>query len=103
MKYSSSVYIKQFKLFRNDLNILMEGWPSGPSFNVAKRHTEAIVPLIASQIGELQTAPHSLQLTGTMKLRSELKELCILMSDDERKKFMEYDAMLDTLINYGTE
>lgn len=102
MKVPASTYIHQLRSLQQDLSIIMGAWPVDPSFDAAKKHAETIATLIAGQIQELQNAPIHLNAADPMKLRSELKKLCSLMTKaDEREKFAEYVAMLDSLICDG--
>ncbi|NJA05167.1 hypothetical protein HC024_05395 [Methylococcaceae bacterium WWC4] len=99
---ASIIYVNQLNLLREDLYSLMGAWPSGPSFDVANQHAEAIAPLIAGQIQELQDKVR-LNSADPMKLRSELEKLCDLMTGEEKSRFAEYVAMLDSLISDGAE
>jgi len=99
MKVAASTYINQLKFFRLDLPILMGAWPSGSSFDVAKRHAEAIAPLIEGQIQELQNVVR-LNTADPMRLRNELEKLCSLMTGvEDKNRFAKYVAMLDSLIS----
>lgn len=117
MTVPARTYISQLNVFKNDLNILMKDWPPGSIFNAAKSHAEAIAPLIADVTQQLEKAVAQnanqaqllqkvvLPITSDAKissLRAELEKLRNLMvKGDEKKKFAEYDAMLDSLINDG--
>jgi len=102
MKIPTSTYITQLSLLREDLNAIMGDWPSEPIFDAVKKHAETIAPLIAGQIQELQNSATHLNVADPMKLRSELEKMCGLMTGaDEKNKFAEYVAMLDSLISEG--
>ena len=98
MKPTTSVYINQLNFLQLDLSNVMQTWPAGPSFDIAKQHANAIAPLIA---GQVQTLQNSIRLNpcDPLALRSEVENLTNLMTNlDEKRKFNEYVAMLDSLI-----
>lgn len=101
MKIPVSAYLKQLKLLKNDLNTLMDNWPSGPRFNIVKKHAEAIAPLIAVQIQQLKNA-ESVDTADPVKLCCELIRLRgQMLGNEEIRKFTEYIDMLDSLIKEG--
>jgi hypothetical protein len=99
MPIHTSSYINQLNLLLNDINSVMKTWPVGPSFDIAKQHADTIAPLIAGQIQALQNCIR-LNPCDPMALHSEVEKLANLMTHaDEKKKFAEYTAMLDSLIS----
>ena len=100
MKTPSKIYITQLNLLRENLSILMRDWPSGLSFDTAKTHAVAMLPLIAGQIEALQKAPTRLNPFNPIMLRSELEKLHSIIPDiNDKAHFSEYIATLDSLIN----
>jgi hypothetical protein len=74
MKPTTSVYINQLNFLQLDLSNVMQTWPAGPSFDIAKQHANAIAPLIA---GQVQTLQNSIRLNpcDPLALRSEVENL----------------------------
>lgn len=100
MKIPAQTYINQLNLLREDLSILMSDWLSDASFDVAKNHAEAMLPLIASQIEALQESTTKLNPVNPIMLRSELEKLhSMIPNKNDKPHFSEYIAMLDSLIN----
>ena len=100
MKIPAKTYINQLKLLREDLSLLMKDWPSGSSFDAAKIHAEAMLPLIAGQIEALQESPTKLNPVNPIMLRSELEKLhSMIPNENDKPNFSDYIAMLDSLIN----
>lgn len=104
MKTPASAYIAQLRSLQQDLSTVMKGWPAGSSFDTAKRYAENIAKLTAGQIQVLQRAPIQLNPSNPVQLRSEIEALRNLMTDaGEKKRFLDYIAMLDSLINDGAK
>lgn len=101
MPYPAKTYISQLRSLQADLSILMEQWHSGTSFNKAKSDAEAAAPLIAGELAFLQNSSVELNPKDTVALRALIEQLHELMSDKDKSKFLEYIAMLDSLINEG--
>ena len=100
MKIPKTTFIKQFCLLQQDLSTVMQSWPSGASFDMAKNHAETVATLVAGQIGLLQEMPIQLNRANPIELQNELEKLKNLMLNiDEKQKFSEYIAMIDSLIN----
>ena len=99
MPCPASTYIQQLRALQADLGIVMTAWSSDASFEKAKVIAEAAAPLIAGEIGRLQNAQIKLNPSAPMTLRTKLEQLHALMTKEEKRKFEEYSAMLDSLIN----
>lgn len=101
MSYPANTYINQLKLLQADLSIVLEGWLSDSSFSAAKELAEAIAPLVSRVLMQLQKAPEELNPISLIELRSKLEQLSELMKDNDKPKFSEYIAMVDSLVNEG--
>ena len=100
MKNSEQIYISQLNFLREDLIMLMKDWPSGLSFDNVEIHAKTILPLIAAEIQYLQKSPINSLIPNPVKLVSELQELHnLITNDNDKRKFSEYIAMVDSLIS----
>jgi hypothetical protein len=99
MKKPSSFYLQELNSLHDDLIILMNEWPSGSSFNMAKPYAEEIVPLIVGQIERLRGVALPLNEANPILLRNKLEEFCNLMNPTDRNQFVPYVVMLNSLID----
>lgn len=101
MPYSAEIYIGELHALQADLFFVMGRWPSDASFQKAKEAAETAAPLIAGEIGRLLKTSKMLNPSDPVALRIELERLHDLMSKEDKHKFAQYIAMLDSLINEG--
>ncbi len=107
---TDNYYIKGLTCLQKDLNIVMDETRAGDNFKEAEEIAKAAFPLIVGEINRLQGTSIKLNFrnpdpvlelrSDPMKLRAKLEQLCNLMEqEEEKRKFKEYIAMLDSLIN----
>lgn len=101
MTYPVATYISQLRALQADLDVVMMKLSSDARFEKAREIAEAAAPLIAGEIGRLQKTQVKLNCSDPGALRTKLEQLHPLMNDEDKKKFAEYIAMLESLINDG--
>lgn len=101
MSYPATTYITQLRALQTDLVTVMKELSSDACFAKANAIAKAAVPLIVGEIGRLQKAQVNLNPSDPAALRKLLEQLRALMKDEDKNKFADYIAMLDSLINEG--
>lgn len=98
-----STYIIELQRLKQDLYTVMQGWPA-QTLGSARQHADQVMPLIESEIQRLEKAAFQPQPANAVRLRTEVKELAVVMSSlDDQERFYAYDAMLEDLILNGPQ
>jgi hypothetical protein len=101
MPYPATTYITQLRALQTDLDTVMTELSSDACFETANKIAMAASPLIAGEIGRLQKAQVKLNPSDPTVLRNLLEQLRALMKEEDKDKFADYIAMLDSLISDG--